>query len=55
MAVEGARTWNPIISAKVRLTTLALHGAHTECGVWVHIDRAHRARGVCLSRKPGRG
>jgi hypothetical protein len=39
MAVEGARTWNPITSAGVRPTALALHGAHTECQVWVHIER----------------
>jgi hypothetical protein len=52
MAVEGARTCSPIItSAEVRSTTLALHGAHTECGVWVHIERGE----FCLSRKPGRG
>ena len=41
--MEGARMWNPITPAEVRPTALALHGAHTECGVWVHIERGEFA------------
>jgi hypothetical protein len=43
MDVEGATTWRPITSAEVRPTALAFHRVHTECGVWVHIERGEFA------------
>ena len=50
MEVEGARTWSPITSAEVRSAAFVFHQVHTECGVWVHVERGEFALVIWCER-----